>query len=330
MKALILSIGFALAASSTVVAQNAMTAEFKQYLTDNNLWEQWRENRARFDCPGYKKPEVVDKVVAAALKSGQTLPYRSLSVSAEQVSLGIETRAEVYKERYEKDKNFFEKAGLGIIAAMNRLPPEVRNRSKIIVTDISGSMDPYAEQVLLWHEMNLGNEQHIKYVFFNDGNDIGYENKPKVIGATGGIYTAEGNREGGMLKTLSKMMEGMRNGNGGDWEENDVEALVEAQEWLDDNDKEEIVLIADGTSPMRDLVLVSELKVPVRVILCGVTEFKDNPILNEYALLAHLTGGSVHTIEQDLWDLEANVQDKTFQTNGKQYELKKGVLKPSY
>lgn len=49
--------------------------------------------------------------------------------------------------------------------------------------------------------------------------------------------------------------------------ENDLEALLEAKKYMDDN--WELILIADNYSPVRDIELLEKLDIPVHVILCG-------------------------------------------------------------
>lgn len=329
MKRTILTSAFALM-TGVLLAQNALEYDFSKYLTDNGLWDEWRANRARFECP---KPTsapinthpttIRSSVVSAALTAGTVLPYTHTSASAEDIELGLEQRAQAYKTAYQEDPKYFQKRGLEVLSVLERLPPEIKKSSKIIVTDITGSMSPYAEQVLLWHKLNLvADEGNKKYVFFNDGD--AKSDYDKNIGDAGGVYVAEGN-QAAFLNVIATMQKGMRAGIGGDMPENDVEALLKAQEIYQAGDRQEIVLIADGTSTVRDLELIVSMELPVRVILCGVAN-NNSPqypnVWREYALIAHITGGSMHTIERDIWDLSDRVQGEVFYMEGKKFGVR--------
>ena len=252
-----------------------LSPEFSRYLTDNNLWENWRSNRQRFECPKQKSITFVNTApselykpnaeVELALANNTVLSY--YTITPDHLEWGLEQRAASYKAAYTENPQFFKENGLEVLTVLDRLPPTIKTRKKIIVTDITGSMSPYIEQVLLWHKLQLADDGVKKYVFFNDGNTK--PNDAKMIGKTGGIYTIESDDKK-MIPVISLLQKGMTAGGGGDDPENDLEALLRAQEWKTENDAEEIILIADAFSEVRDLELLSQLKVPVRVILCGI------------------------------------------------------------
>jgi hypothetical protein len=191
--------------------------------------------------------------------------------------------------------------------------PEWKN--KLIVMDWTGSMYPYGASVLLWHTLNLSENTVSNFVFFNDGNEK--RTKQKKIGKTGGIFLARTNE---LDTVLSKMNEVMNRGGGGDGPENDIEALLKATQRL--KNYEEVVLIADNRSEVRDLKLVKHLKKPVKVILCGVDE--ENPIHSDYLTLARLSGGSVHTIEKDIRNLMKVKEGQTIRLDGNSYRVQGG------
>lgn len=89
----------------------------------------------------------------------------------------------------------------------------------------------------------------------------------------------------------------MKKGNGGDIQENNIEAIIDGMN-TNPNCKE-IVLIADNYANMRDYTMIKNIKKPVRVIICG----NYNGINTQYLDLARATKGSIHTIENDLLNL---------------------------
>lgn len=190
--------------------------------------------------------------------------------------------------------------------------PEWKNC--LVVMDWTASMYTYGAQLLLWHRLNLENDisqvQH--FVFFNDGDTREYGRKE--IGKTGGIYKANTNSLEDVIRIMHKaMMAGM----GGEAEENDIEALLQGINKLKHFD--EVVLIADN-SPVRDLKLLPQIKIPVRVLICDPYKDWVNP---EYIRIAFETGGSLHTVEEDITRLEQFAEGQTKLKMGS-FELKNG------
>lgn len=162
----------------------------------------------------------------------------------------------------------------------------------VIVTDVTGSMYGYVGQLLLWYKFNIENEKVNKFTFFNDGDNKKDFNK--VIGKTGGIYHANAVD----LVALKKMMElAINSGNGGDMQENNVEAILSAIQKF--KRTKQIILIADRLSPVRDMSLLPKIKVPVHVVLCGSNEYT-NP---QYLDIAYKTGGNLYTMDEQIIDV---------------------------
>jgi hypothetical protein len=193
------------------------------------------------------------------------------------------------------------------------------NRNKwenmVVVTDVTGSMSPYFNQLLLWYYVNYHNQSVSRFVFFNDG-----DTKPdsrKKIGTTGGIYFTE---TGNVLDMEKVMLQAVKAGNGGDIMENDIESLIAAIDKC--SSCENIILIADNNSNMRDFPLISKLGKPVKVVLCGVGKMI-NP---QYVYLAYATGGSIHTMEQDFLDLTIKNSDNIISISGTKYRISRGKV----
>lgn len=185
-----------------------------------------------------------------------------------------------------------------------------------VICDLTGSMSPYTAQLLMWFKANLDNKRIIHFVFFNDGDDK--INSRKRPNRTGGIYTVTPSDMDDLLRVVEECMLG---GAGGDLMENDIEALLRGIESC--RHCAEVILIADNLSPMRDYGLMNRIRRPVRVVLCG-TQLGIN---TQYLDLARETRGSIHTIDQDIFDLDDLRNGDQITINGETYELKRGKFK---
>ncbi len=223
-----------------------------------------------------------------------------------------ETAAKVRGE-LETNPKYFEHAGYEINAAMYR--HRERWADKVVVNDLTGSMYPYMNQILLWHALALVPGENNRYVFFNDGD--GKPTHEKIIGATGGIYSCE---ERDMEKIMQSMMTTMKAGTGGERPENDVEALLEATRLMGEGD--ELILVADNYSDVRDLELLARLRVPVRIVLAGV----EHGVNEDYLHLAYMTGGSIHTLEEDIFHLTRLNDGEIITIGGYQYRVNGGAF----
>ena len=182
--------------------------------------------------------------------------------------------------------------------------PEWKN--SLVVIDFTGSMYQYGGQVLLNHILNF-KKSGIKYfVFFNDGDG----RKNKEIGKTGGIYCDIANDIDGLPNLLNKVK---YMGNGGEKEENNIEAILKGMHKFPDFN--EIILIADNNSCMRDYCLIEKIKMPVKVIVCRVRK-TINP---QYINLAYHTGGSVITANEEINNLDTFKADNQLIINNTVY-----------
>ena len=183
-------------------------------------------------------------------------------------------------------------------------------KNALVVMDWTGSMYKYGAQAVLWHTLNFETSGIRNFVFFNDGDDMPDERKQ--IGKTGGIYFAQAKNVERLINTF--YLVGKR-GKGGDLPENDVEAMIKGMNRFEDFD--ELVLIADNNSCMRDFRLLVNLDVKVNVIVCGA-EGGINP---QYVNLAYYTGGTIHTIEEDISHLSKMVKRKELRIKNIDYKL---------
>ena len=183
----------------------------------------------------------------------------------------------------------------------------------MVIADVTGSMYPYTVQLLQWLAITLTDKQKRHFVFFNDG-DMKADGE-KVVGKTGGIYYTYGNSYDEVEKTI---ITAMSNGSGGDAPENNIEALLEAQKKCSNCDS--IVMIADNWAPIKDISLLAGFGKPVKVVVCGVM----GSIRKDYLKLARDTKGSIHLMEEDVYNLSEIKEGGTIRIGGRMYKLVKG------
>ncbi len=190
-----------------------------------------------------------------------------------------------------------------------------RNRwdKATIIADVTGSMYPYTGQLLKWLKLTLTDKGKRHFVFFNDGDNK--EDKDKVIGKTGGIYSTFSNMYDEVEKTAIKAME---SGSGGDAPENNIEALLESDKLCADCDS--IVMIVDNWASIKDLSLLGKSHKPIKVVVCGVLD----RINKDYLKLVRNTKGSLHLIEEDIYNLAELKEGETIKIHGRVYRLIKG------
>ncbi len=187
-------------------------------------------------------------------------------------------------------------------------------KNAVLVCDATGSMAQYNAQVMVFLEKAIAKKDssYTSIVFFNDGDNALDRNKK--TGKVGGIYPFSPTTSESILEKLLAVMEA---GNGGDLEENNIEALIKTEQ-LFPNCKS-IVMIADNFATPRDMSLLNQLKKPVHVIVCGAS-----PILNEnYLTIAYVTKGSVHFNNKDITNIHTFEEGATVQVGKETFVLKK-------
>jgi hypothetical protein len=183
----------------------------------------------------------------------------------------------------------------------------------VIVQDVTGSMHPYLTQTLLYLRDHLQKNTTEKFVFFNDGDAT----PDGPIGRSGGCYYQSADH----VAAIEEMaFEAMRNGKGGKAPENDLEAILYGIKKYPNC--EGVVLIADNFSRVRDFKLMPQLLrlgKPVRVVVCGIA--KGDVVNLDYIYLARYTGGSIHTIHQDIIDLSEKKDGQAFKVGSQYFKL---------
>lgn len=208
--------------------------------------------------------------------------------------------------------NTYNPGDYSIVEAVYKRHPNWQNT--LIVMDVTGSMSPYIAQTMVWAKATQESEQVKAYTFFNDGNRRA--DHLKQTGKVGGVYSTQNETFDTVYETMKMTMS---KGGGGDCPENNIEATLKATTEFPESG--EIVMVADNWATPRDLELVGELDQPVHVILCGASY----GINADYIQLAYDTGGSVHTIEEDL-EMRGIKPGKTFRLGGTYFTLFNGKI----
>ncbi len=249
--------------------------------------------------------------IRAMAGEGHFLNKASFSNDPAAVIRQINQRAAYENEILRDNPQYFEQSGEALKAALYRNRAMWAN--KVIVTDLTGSMRPYMDEVLLWHALAVMPGEHNRYLFFNDGD----RRAEKPIGATRGFYTTGEAKLEALLNTMQQTVD---NGGGGESEENDIEALIEASRMMGEGD--ELILIADNYSDVRDMELLPQLRTPVRVVLAGAEDW----VNEQYLQIAYATGGSLHTLTSDILELQGLNEGELLRIDGQLYRLSGGLF----
>ena len=193
-------------------------------------------------------------------------------------------------------------------------------KDMLVVCDVTGSMSPYTAQLLLWIKANQKIRSMKDILFFNDDEENSTNQVVKEDPT--GMWTAS---SGNYKKVMEVAFEAMKDGQ---HIENNLEAVCAAVKKFPDG-KGKVIMIADNWEDPCDMKLLSYLqaqKIPLHIILCGVNA-RINTI---YLDLARATGGSLHTMENDLTELAKVGEGKKLKIgtaevtlyNGKFYQTK--------
>lgn len=215
------------------------------------------------------------------------------------------TEKQYFEDILSKKQTLRDSSVLKILTRNNRWS------NMLCVADVTGSMSPYTVQLLLWTKLNEQLKTFKQFVFFND-NDEKSNDQTKVLD-TSGIWSIDSFDS---EEVFNKMIYSM--GAGGHME-NDLEAIFYAVKKYPNNIKN-IILIADNWEDPCDMQLLPklrDLKIPIRVVVCGV-----NGVLNtRYLDIAYATNGSVHTMEDDLVEMGKMSEGKIFKISGLEFKL---------
>lgn len=187
-------------------------------------------------------------------------------------------------------------------------------KDMLVVCDVTGSMSPYTAQLLLWIKANQKLRSMKNILFFNDDDETSTSQVNKKD--TSGTWFIESHN---YEKVMEVALQAMKNGK---HIENNLEAICRAVQEFPEN-KAKVLMIADNWEDPCDMHLLNYLKeenIPVRIIICGI-----NASINmNYLEIARATGGSVHTMEEDLTDLASMKDGTTFKIGDTKIRLSRG------
>lgn len=206
-------------------------------------------------------------------------------------------------------------------AMFKALTNSFNSSDELVCVDLTGSMTPYYLQVFSWLHLKKSGST-IRYSFFNDGDNMA--DHLKRTGNVGGIYLFGTNS----IDTVTKYAyECIVSGSGGDSPENNIESVLKAIKKYPD--VKSVVMVVDNWANMRDYSLMNQLKIPVKVIVCGTRYYgMKSPVNTQYLDLARNTGGAVYTMEEDLHDLAKKKEGDEITIDGSTYVIRSGRFVP--
>lgn len=304
--------------------ESMSTAQWKQRKAEQAAQARQRDSIARvqailaaaqLDSINNKKSE--EQWIAQLMEEKRPIPIKRTL----RIQKAIRAKTRFVEQQLRLNPNYAEESQQPILAVLQR--HAALWKGKVVITDVTESMRPYLDQVLIWHLLRLQKGEPISYIFFNDGNNK--MASAKKIGQTGGLYACQGTWQE-VDSVLSTMNTAMEQGlGGGEPPENDLEAVLFGAK--QQKGVQELVLIADSYSRVRDMDLLHQVNIPVRIILCGAEEQNSfypalKPDINEeYLTIAHRTKGSIHTLRQDILNLSDTKEGEIVQIGDHKYLL---------
>ncbi len=192
-------------------------------------------------------------------------------------------------------------------------------KNAVVICDWTSSMYEYGSQVLVLLNQ-LHQENYIKgFVFFNDCDSLGNQT---VKGKGKYYYTPSVDFESVIQQMTKAVKYGKANQ---DYAENDLGAVLFGMQQFPD--AEHFILIADNKSAVKDMHLLSQIKKPLKIVLCGETFFDGEPIQPDYQIIAQRTKSSLHTIENDIPNLQKLKNKSRIRIQNTLWRYKNGVFK---
>jgi hypothetical protein len=262
------------------------------------------------------------EMIKEKARRAKELAYRD-SVTLHRIA-PIERPANIIKEEViKKSRQLLDslKSNSHSLENNNHIPSAIFERkkaqwpNKVIVADLTCSMDPYGIDILYWQKMQLASDKKTHYLFFNDGD--GLPNEKKADGKTGGIHHIFTSSIDSLIATM-QLTRRLSPNCSGDGPENNLEAILSGINYLKPGSS--LILIADNLSDVRDMSLLPQINVPVHIILCGVKDI----VNEEYLEIAYKTKGSIHLINKDYENFTDMQEGSVITINRNKYKLLHG------
>ena len=109
-----------------------------------------------------KKLNLEDKFIEEFVRKNRPIPIKRTF----KIRKAVKAKVAIIEEQLKVNPNYFVEEDKPILAILQRFKESWKG--KVVVTDITQSMNPYLEEVLIWHLLNLKQGEHTKYLFFND------------------------------------------------------------------------------------------------------------------------------------------------------------------
>ncbi|GAB3509585.1 hypothetical protein [Emticicia fontis] len=312
-----------------IIAQKTPTAEIKP-----KQEEPIDKTYTKIELPKEKKSNPIPATAKAPLSTDQARetentesePLTNLKVS-KLTSRKIAAPTEKHAELVDKEIRFLNASSvsmsdkimkvreLGKTYELTSYEALDRNVDKwknvVLVCDMTSSMFPYTTQVFDWMMENVDNNSIKGIIFFTDCDSLGNETRGRLPGK---MFMVKKKDELLLWDTMFAAINNTENNK--DKSENNIEALLFAQKNFPEVD--EIVMIADNSSGVKDMKNLSKLKKKTHIILCGETYEKNLAFQSDYVQIAKKTDGSIHTLEDDILN-PANIKEMTVIRVGRIY-----------
>jgi hypothetical protein len=219
-------------------------------------------------------------------------------ISPPQFHSKVSNEKDTVLNRMKRYPNYFSKFRNSVCEVFSRNINTWKNKGIVL-----GNLDDkLIEEVALWHILDLNKGEKKSYLFstvpLNASRIIDGDYKPIQIPSFNHIDSV-------VMRFKSYSTD------------NCVQALIRMQDSGDSN--AELILVSNYFSKVYGLELVTNIKKPVRIVLGSVNIL--HGIHPDYLWLAYKTGGSIHTIEDDVWNISSTPQGGIITIGGHSYKL---------
>ena len=250
----------------------------------------------------------VQNTLINSLKPLQSPTVKNIAIDVSNLQNEIDIIQQMSTGRFGEDSTAYKVFDRNL----NRWPKSV------VVCDFTSSMYPFTTQLFAWFKKNDQNPNIKGMVLFTDCDSLGEATqKSKVVGKMFMVNTM--NTETVIPVMIAASRNTIKND---DDPENGIEALLYAQKAFPD--AENLIFIADNGSGIKGMNQIKELKKHIRVVVCGETGDTTTAIQPDFYRIAGRRGSSLHTIEDDLTNLDLIDKTTCIKVGKRYYKYKNG------